>query len=269
MTTTEAIRDALTQLPMHTTARLDAEVLLAYVLSVNRSWLHAHPDNELTEKQILHFMDLVARRARFEPIAYLIGTKEFYGREFTVTPDVLIPRPETEDLLELTCEIREKRQDVLDLGCGSGCIGITLKLERPDWSVTLADISQKALRIARRNAETLKADVELIESDLMSWFIVRPRSFDCIVANLPYVNRAWETSPGTKYEPSIALFADENGLALIYKLIVQSKDTLKPNGHLVLEADPEQHPAIIHFAEKHSLSHLATRVYSLSFEKKS
>ena len=162
---------------------LDAEVLLAYILDVNRAWLAAHSKEELGSEEVRKLESLVQRRLRREPIAYLTGTKEFYGRDFIVTPEVLIPRPETEALIELSMKVLKyevrsmkygKITKLVDVGCGSGCIGITLKLEHPELDVTLCDISPEALAIAAENAKILNADVTLVESDLLSSFFLLP-----------------------------------------------------------------------------------------------
>ncbi len=263
-------------------SRLDAEVLLAYVLGVDRTWLAAHHDTILQSTTLQQYEQLVKRRAKHEPVAYIIGKKEFYGREFMVTPSVLIPRPETEDVISLALSIGTERirpkqcmdktadtkpQQILDIGCGSGCIGITLKLERPEWDVTLVDISQKALAVAKRNAQELGAKTPCIQSDLLSSFIPRALSFSMIVANLPYVARAWQRSPETDHEPALALFAENGGLELVYKLVSQAAGILDEKGWLVLEADPEQHEDIVRYARKYRLKHVTTRGYAVSFVK--
>ena len=257
---------AATDIP---SVRLDAEVLLAHVLGKGREWLAAHSDEELAPKQVEEFKKLIARRAKREPVAYLVGYKEFYGRNFKVTPDVLIPRPETEDLVELALGLDRKKSwestKVLDVGCGSGCVGITLKLEHPNWGVTLCDISPKALKVAEQNADKLAAEVVIAKSNLLSSFVSQPSSFSLIVANLPYVNRNWQTSPETAYEPSLALYADDGGLELVKKLIDQSKTALKKGGYLLLEADPEQHEAIKKYATSEGFEYLKTQGYATGF----
>ena len=249
--------------------RLDAEVLLAYTLDADRTYLHAHATDTLQDSTLRRFGKLVERRLQREPVAYITGRKEFYGREFIVTPNVLIPRPETEELIELVLrsQISSLRSSVLDVGCGSGCIGITLKLERPELDVTLCDISPKTLAVAKKNAKQLGANVEFIESDLLSAFkpTANSRQLTVIVANLPYVNKDWETSPETNYEPREALYADSNGYALIFDLINQSTSILRPGGLLALEADPEQHERIIEQALTKNFTLSDTRGYAMSF----
>lgn len=267
------LKEATTALQLRHIAspRLDAEVLLAHALGATREWLHAHGDDSpgsLVEKR---FQAFLSRRAKHEPIAYILGRKEFYGREFIVTPDVLIPRPETEALIELvreTAKMHPGLKRLLDVGCGSGCIGITLKLTLSDVSVTLSDISREALTIARKNAARLGAKpIRYVESNLLAHWLnhAAPKQFDGIVANLPYVDRSWETSAETAFEPSGALYAQSGGLALIFELIEQSQMIIRPGGFLFLEADPEQHQAIINHAEKHHFTYENTRDYALSF----
>ncbi len=249
--------------------RLDAEVLLAYTLGVTRPYLHAHATDTLQGVTLQQMNKLVERRLQREPVAYITGEKEFYGRKFIVTPDVLIPRPETEDLVDLALDIIPKGQTfrIVEVGTGSGCIGITLKLERPELDVTLSDISSEALGVAKKNAKQLGTDVRFVESDLLSSFILHPSSFSLIVANLPYVDKTWKTSPETAHEPALALYADDNGLRLIYALIESPRTVLGDGGWLLLEADPEQHEDIIAFAAQHDFKHVETSGYALSFTK--
>lgn len=259
-----------------TSPRLDAEILLSHTLGVERTWLHAHGETELEAGMVANIQELVNRRLNREPIAYIIGKKEFYGRSFVVTPKVLIPRPETEDLIDLSlsCLKKESDEKIVDVGSGSGCIGITLKLERPSIDMTITDISSQALAIAKKNAEQLGAKVSLAQSDLLTAFpaIQNPNSstyFDLIVANLPYVDKGWKVSPETAFEPQQALYAEDGGLALIKTLMRQSQELLKPGGFLTLEADPEQHSSIIEYAEEYGFKHLKTIGYAVALAKTS
>jgi len=249
------------------TSRLDAEVLLAFSLGTTRSWLHAHGDNILDHKVEKRATKLLNQRMERTPIAYLTGHKEFYGRNFTVTPDVLIPRPETETMIELAKELKLTGH-LLDLGTGSGCIGVTLALET-GCALTLSDISPAALAIARKNAEALSVNALFVESNLLEYWLTHatPALFDVITANLPYVNRDWERSPETKYEPELALFADNDGMALILTLITHASRVLRPNGFLLLEADPEQHDAIINHATQNGLQLETVRDYIIALRK--
>ena len=226
-------------------ARLDAELILANTLRKNRTYLHAHLDEEIDPRRFDIANARLGLRLDRVPIAYILGYKEFYGRKFTVSPSVLIPRPESEDLislfLELTAgEIAEKV--LIDVGAGSGCLGITAKLERSNLSVILSDISKPALNIAEKNANSLNADVHIQQQSLLNGQL---KPVDYIFANLPYVDKSWDVSPELKYEPEIALFAEDEGLKLILQLISQAPRYLTPEGLLFIEADPQQHNRII------------------------
>ena len=231
-------------------ARLDAELILANTLRKNRTYLHAHLDEEIDPRRFDIANARLDLRLDRVPIAYILGYKEFYGRRFTVSPSVLIPRPESEDLislfLELTAgEIAEKV--LIDVGAGSGCLGITAKLERSNLSVILSDISKPALNIAEKNANALNADVHIQQQSLLNGQL---KPVDYIFANLPYVDKNWDVSPELQYEPGIALFAEDEGLKLILQLISQAPRCLISEGLLFIEADPQQHNRIINEAVK-------------------
>ena len=231
-------------------ARLDAELILANTLRKNRTYLHAHLDEEIDPRRFDIANARLDLRLDRVPIAYILGYKEFYGRRFTVSPSVLIPRPESEDLislfLELTAsEIAEKV--LIDVGTGSGCLGITAKLERSNLSVILSDISKPALNITEKNANALNADVHIQQQSLLNGQL---KPVDYIFANLPYVDKNWDVSPELQYEPDIALFAEDEGLKLILQLISQAPKCLTPDGLLFIEADPQQHNRIIDEATK-------------------
>ena len=231
-------------------ARLDAELILANTLRKNRTYLHAHLDEEIDPRRFDIANARLDLRLDRVPIAYILGYKEFYGRRFTVSPSVLIPRPESEDLislfLELTAsEIAEKV--LIDVGTGSGCLGITAKLERSNLSVILSDISKPALNIAEKNANALNADVHIQQQSLLNGQL---KPVDYIFANLPYVDKNWDVSPELQYEPDIALFAEDEGLKLILQLIAQAPRCLTSEGLLFIEADSQQHNRIIDEAVK-------------------
>ncbi|HAC56112.1 TPA: peptide chain release factor N(5)-glutamine methyltransferase [Candidatus Saccharibacteria bacterium] len=242
------------------TARLDAELILCHMLGVERSWLVAHGDESLARAALanpkgvrpggisVYGDKLVLRRLKREPLAYLFAKKEFYGRDFFVNKHVLIPRPETEALIELAKK-HSIRGKVIDVGCGSGVIGLTLVNELQDITLTLSDASPDALEVAEKNAKSLRArGIEFVRSDLLEEWLETDTRFDSIVANLPYVDRAWDRSPETNHEPAFALFADDGGLALIKRLVDQCEGVLASKGYLLLEADPEQHDEIVRYA---------------------
>lgn len=245
------------------TARLDAEIILAHTLSRPRTWLHAHSDEELDPRR----RDIADARAQLRlervPIAYIIGHKEFYGRRFRVSPDTLIPRPESESLIDLAKKYASTATHAVDIGTGSGCLGITLALEMPELSMTLADTSKRALVIAKQNAELHQANVRILESNLLDDYPLAP---DLLVANLPYVDPSWTTnSPELIHEPADALYAGEHGLALIKRLLHQAATRMAVGAILLLEADERQHASIIADASKHHFTHLETNGLGLAF----
>jgi release factor glutamine methyltransferase len=253
-------------------ARLDAEVILAHTIRKSRTYLHAHDDELLTDRFVEIADARIELRLDRTPVAYIIGHKEFYGRLFKVTPATLIPRPESEDLIDMLKEIYPTQTELLpstplrlvDVGTGSGCLGITAKLELPALDVTLLDISRHALNVAKTNALRLDADVTLDHSNLLGNYPFAPVY---IIANLPYVDPSWERSPETEHEPQLALFADDGGLRLINELIDQSARALAQKGYILLEADPRQHTAIISAAKNRGFHLVDTRGFALSFQK--
>lgn len=227
-------------------ARLEARVLAAHAWQVSHAWLIAHDTDPLSDAKVTAFETLLNRRMAGEPIAYLTGTREFYGRPFRVSPDVLIPRPDTELLVELALARMPAGQamDVLDLGTGSGCIATTLALERPLTRLTAVDRSAAALAIARQNAEDLGADVEFLASD---WFAaLAGQNFDLIVSNPPYIAAADpHLSRGdVRFEPLSALAAGLDGLDDLRRLIAEASAHLKPGGTLLLEHGYDQADAV-------------------------
>lgn len=245
-------------------ARLDAEIILAHTLKRPRTWLHAHSNEPLDPRRAEIASARIRLRLDHTPVAYIIGHKEFYGRRFYVTPSTLIPRPESEALIELLKNhLKSTYKTLIDIGTGSGCLGITAKLELPELSVTLSDVSRYALNVAERNAAACHVSVELVESNLLPV----ASSYDIVIANLPYVDKHWHRNKETNYEPGLALFARDNGLALIKKLIDQTASGLNAAGLLLLEADPRQHAAITGYATEHGLSLIASDGYALALTR--
>jgi release factor glutamine methyltransferase len=253
------------------TSRLDAEIILAYTLGKNRTYLHTHGSDVLDAKIISIANKYLAQRLDRVPIAYIIGYKEFYGRQFITTPAVLIPRPESESIIDilkkilLTTTYQLLTTKLIDVGTGSGCLGITAKLEFPALDVILTDVSTDALKVATLNAKELSADVATLQSDLLQNYTTKP---DIIIANLPYVDQTWERSPETNHEPALALFADNHGQSIIEKMIVQASDLLTPDGFIIIEADPSQHSPLIKYAEKQSLTPIHHLGYAIAFRTK-
>jgi release factor glutamine methyltransferase len=223
-------------------ADIDARMLLQYVLNVNHAYLLAHPEQKLTTEQAQAFYLLTARRALGEPVAYLTGRREFYNLEFNVTPAVLIPRPETELLIDLAlARIPPHRQcRILDLGTGSGAIALTLARHRPLAKITAVDVSASAVAVANANAARFKLNnVRVIEAD---WFEgVAGESFDLIVSNPPYVaaDDPHLAQGDLRFEPQIALVATE-GLDCIRLIIGSAPAHLAPEGLLLLEHGYDQ-----------------------------
>ncbi len=238
------------------TPGLDTQVVLAHVMEKPRSWVMAHPEASLTRKRVTALDALVARLEKGEPLPYVLGSWEFFSLEFEVTPDVLIPRPETEMLVERAiawlrqsrAEARELR--VIDAGTGCGCIAISLAVNVADLRVTATDISPQALAVARRNAGKLHvADrVTFLEADLIPNPLF-PASFDLIVANLPYIP-TWTLRRLPIYgrEPTVALDGGVDGLVLIRKLLSRTPDLLVPGGLLLMEIEASEGPAALSLA---------------------
>lgn len=227
--------------------RLDAEILLGHVLAKPRTFLRGWPEAVLSDAHRAAFEDLIARRRAGTPIAYLTGVREFWSREFIVTPDVLIPRPETELLVELALEQLSDKPGatVLDLATGSGAIAVTLALEDAAAEVYASDVSAAALAIARRNAERHGARVRFLESD---WFAGFPDglAFDLIVSNPPYIP---ESDPhlregDVRFEPRLALEAGADGLDAYRIIASQARSWLRPRGLLLLEHGYDQAGAL-------------------------
>ncbi len=241
---------------------LDAELILLDELGEkDRSFLAAHGDFSLTSEQISSLANKVERRRNGEPLAYLTGFREFYDRNFRVSSDVLIPRVESETIVDFAKEL--KPRTILDVGTGSGCLAITMKLELPKSEVFAVDISAEALKIARENAENLSANIRFLESNLLQNV---EGNFDLIVANLPYVDRNWDwISDDLKFEPELALFAKDDGIELIKKLILQAKGRTE---YLILESDTSQQKKIIDFAEKNGFSFIKKDNFQTVFKQK-
>lgn len=218
-------------------ARLEVRVLLGHALGVTRAWLVAHEHDELPAALLEKYQALLARRLFGEPVAYLLGEKEFFGRSFHVTPEVLVPRPETELLVELALAKLPagKPARLLDLGTGSGCIAVTVALERPDCGVIAVEQSAAALAVARQNAVHLGAKLGFY---LGNWYQALPRDmekFDLVVSNPPYVAEGDPHLAALAHEPASALASGADGLADI-RLVVQGAPAwLKPGGWLLFE----------------------------------
>lgn len=233
----------------------EARLLLGTLLEKNLAWLEAHRDDELPETITSRFADWVARRAAGEPVAYLLGRREFYGRDFAVSPAVLIPRHETELLVELALaklskHVRNDSPSLLDLGTGSGCIAITLALEAPHVQITAVDASSRALAVAQKNADALKARVAFRAG---SWFEPLPGTrFDVIVSNPPYIKAddPHLAQGDVRFEPPSALASGPDGLDDIRTIMATSPGHLKPGGWLLFEHGYDQAEAMVAVMEQ-------------------
>ena len=255
-----ALRDAIAQLERAQTpsAGLAAELLLMHALGRDRAWLYAHPEEDLGAATRERYFSLIAQRASGVPTQHLTGHQEFWGLDFEVTPDVLIPRPETEHIIEVALERlgikagndslrRNAPLNVADVGTGSGCIAVALAKELPGAQIVATDISAAALEVARRNVtlHNVSSRIDFAECNLLDVLLHGSRAtvhearyFDLIVSNPPYIGRnEGATLPREvrEHEPQVALFAGEMGTEIYAPLIAQAAILLKPNGFLVLE----------------------------------
>ena len=224
------------------TPDLDAELLLVHILGTSRARLRSHPEEAASAAQSRRYTELLERRATGEPLAYVIGRRDFWSLRLTVTPAVLVPRPETELLVERALALRhEEFGRVVDLGTGSGAIALTLASERPGWQVAATDVSEEALAIARTNAESL--DLKRVQFLHGSWFEpLVGRTFDLIVSNPPYVaeDDPAMQDPALRHEPRGALTPGGDGMASLRAIIAAAPDYLERDGWLLLEHGSDQ-----------------------------
>ena len=221
--------------------RLDRELLAAHVCKIDRARVISRPETSLTAER-RQALDGLAQRLRLgEPLAYLVGAKEFFGLAFKVNANVLVPRPETELLVEAVLEKAKPGARVLDLGTGSGCIAIALKVRRPDLRVTATDLSAAALEVAAENASRHGAEIEWLQVD---WLQAVPGDFDLIAANPPYVADCDPALCALRFEPRQALASGGDGLDAIKAIIAQAAERLPAGAWLCLEHGWEQAPAV-------------------------
>jgi release factor glutamine methyltransferase len=239
--------------------RLDAQLLLAHVLQKDRSWVHAHGDDVLSEPALGVLHGFIDRRAKGEPLAYLTGEKEFHGLTLHVTPAVLIPRPDTETLVDWGLQLLQDIDGpaILDMGTGSGAIALALKHRRPDSQVTAVDASADALAVARGNAERLRLPVHFVLSD---WWRALPADrHDLIASNPPYIAAGDPHLPALAHEPELALTPGGDGTSALTELVQHAPDHLKPGGWLLLEHGHDQAATVQALLRRRGFGSIETR----------
>jgi release factor glutamine methyltransferase len=238
------------------TASLDAQIILAHILDKERGWLFAHYDQALDEEQSEAFADMVARRAAAEPVAYLVGHREFYGLDLTVDRRVLIPRPETELLVDAVLDHIESRANqrvrMVDVGTGSGAVAVAVAANCPSVQVYAVDLSPAALEVAAENVKRhdTRGQITLLQGDLLAPL---PEPVDIIAANLPYITSGDYPNlmaDVRDYEPRLALEAGPEGLDLIERLLDQAPGHLYPGGVIFLEIGADQGQAVLNLVER-------------------
>jgi release factor glutamine methyltransferase len=254
------IQKALQEAKAKSIDLLDAELLLAYVLDTTRTNIVSRPETLINAEEVMRYQMMLERRQHHEPVAYILGSKEFWSLEFCVTEDVLIPRPETECLVEVVIESipLEKAIDVLELGTGSGAISCAIAKDRPNVNITATDISSAALGIARQNMTAQgHKNVALLKSN---WFeALGGKRFDVIVSNPPYLAEDDSHLIGDiLFEPRQALVAGKTGVEAYEKIIAQAPNYLKPEGLIVLEHGYNQEKAVTSLLDSYGFTNIVT-----------
>lgn len=256
----KTVADALTTARTCGVDRLDAHLLLAHVMKKSRSWLLANDDAGLNEEQQQSMRSFIDRRASGEPVAYLVGEKEFYGLTLRVSPAVLVPRPDTETLVDWALELMRSSSTlprVLDMGTGSGAIALALKHSLPSAHITALDASAEALKVATDNARQLRLDVQFLLSDW--WERVMEQRFDLIVSNPPYIAGADAHLAALQHEPQMALTPGGDGLGALRHIVAGAPAHLNNEGWLLLEHGHDQARAVAAMLVEHGFGSVTTR----------
>jgi release factor glutamine methyltransferase len=255
----EALNWASSFLKEHNREEFAGELLLRHFSGLSRTSMLMKMRDELEGEVWTEFRAAVKRHAEGEPIQYIIGSEEFYGRRFEVNEHVLIPRPETEELVHGTLQRLEKlfpesgQIDLVDVGTGSGAVSVSLKLEKPELKVSAVDLSEEALDVARKNAGKLGADVEFLHGDLLQPLILHGKKVDAVISNPPYIpiaDQAWMSDIVTEHEPHMALFAGEDGLDLYRRFMDELPLVLKEKALVGFEIGAGQGEAVRALLEK-------------------
>lgn len=240
--------------------KLDAELLLSEVLNCSRSYLYTWPEKIVSTEQVIDFRELLQRRQKGHPIAHLLGYREFWGLNLKVTKDTLIPRPDTEVLVEVALQLCPQAKQILDLGTGTGAIALALKSELRSAAVSALDFSQAALDVAKHNSHHLDLPIHLLQSH---WFAQLPagQQFDLIVSNPPYIEEQDEhlSQGDVRFEPITALTAGEDGLDDIRLIAKQAIDYLLPAGWIILEHGYDQGKAVRDILKQNGYQNIETR----------
>ena len=255
------------------TARLDSLVLLEDITNKDRAYLLAHPELELSSKEIVVLTNLLNQRAIHIPLAYVRGKTEFYGRDYVITPSVLEPRPESETMIEQLIKLSKSSSPRLDwstdirladVGSGSGALGITAKLELPNIDVELLDIDEKALEVSKRNVDLFTLSINTILSDLLT---NTSHAYDILLCNLPYVPDEHQINEAAMHEPKIAIFGGPDGLDLYRKLFDQVKNSSNKPLYILTECLPPQHDTLHNIAMAGGYSLFDSEDFIQVFEK--
>jgi release factor glutamine methyltransferase len=234
--------------------RMNAELLAMFVLVCDRAYLYAHGERPLTKDELVRYDDALGERARGVPAQYITGHQEFWGMDLIVSPAVLIPRPETEHVVETVLELARERppHSIVDVGTGSGCIALALAKELPRAEISATEISPEALEIAHANAarHEMEQRIQFRQADLLAG--MQEGAFDYVVSNPPYIGE-WEAdsveAQVRRFEPRLALFAGQSGLEVFARLIPQARLALKPGGWLVMEMGHASRDEVCHLLQ--------------------